>query len=443
MKKISFLLAGLILNISVFAQISNILQKPASVLGKQIARQINLLEEKRLQPLLSGNEHLFIYILPFKNDFGETTEISYNLANLLANAIDQNIKPPYPNFKKYSVFTNGSNYDFSLSGTYKLTDTGIALIGLNLTRNDAVIGLGNFNAPLPPDRIEKLKAYDCCKTCPDIPALARSITLQLSNSYKNLKKIKVLNFYESSSGLASEFSEILALELMSALPKYGNIQVFRDENTRSILPDITYKLEGKYYLDNNNLKINAFIIDPKTKAILGSANAQIPEKVLLHSGISYLPANKDLAVKTKDTLENNKIKNDFDLFVWTNKGKDNPVFLEGEKMNIYVQASQSCYIRVIDILSSGEKVLLIDNYFYATPGTPYKLPYDFICSPPFGAETIIVQAQTQPFNPLKIKVSGQYKFIVDNLENIITRSFITKPNILKAQAAIYLITAKK
>jgi hypothetical protein len=73
----------------------------------------------------------------------------------------------------------------------------------------------------------------------------------------------------------------------------------------------------------------------------------------------------------------------------------------------------------------------------------YQLPDVFICSEPFGAEMLQVNAQTEKFEPLIITKQNGYNFISNDLADILikNRGFKkTDDKLLKAETRLVITT---
>ena len=86
-----------------------------------------------------------------------------------------------------------------------------------------------------------------------------------------------------------------------------------------------------------------------------------------------------------------------DLF--TNYGKENLIFEEGDTLRLYIKANKECFVRFIYHLADGSKVLLLDNFLVerGEVNKLIKIEQEFECYPPFGTEVLQLNAQTSPF----------------------------------------------
>ena len=93
-------------------------------------------------------------------------------------------------------------------------------------------------------------------------------------------------------------------------------------------------------------------------------------------------------------------------------------------MSICMKANRPCFVRLIYYLADGQKTLLSDNYEVKADqvGKVFQYPDLFVCDAPFGAETIQVLSQTEPFKPLNTRLENGYKMIVDDVKGIIANT---------------------
>lgn len=170
---------------------------------------------------------------------------------------------------------------------------------------------------------------------------------------------------------------------------------------------------------------------------------------LTDRNIKYLPDNLESAIALEKQLSRDEITDvGLLLKLWTNKGNSNPIYKKDEKMQIYVQVSQPCFIRLIYYFADGTKVLLQDSWFIDQDkiNKPYILPTTFQCYAPFGAEILQLVAQTEQFRPLQTKSEDGYDFIIDSDQEIIatTRGMKKeKPALLMAEKRINITTVEK
>jgi hypothetical protein len=212
----------------------------------------------------------------------------------------------------------------------------------------------------------------------------------------------------------------------------------------------TKLLTGNYWVEQNFVRLSLILRDTKGNK-LKVWEYKLPKAHLDQLNLSIEPENLQKALENSKVITNGEFKNeDLTIDVWTNKGNNNLVFVEDEKMTIAIKANRECYIRMIYYLADGQKVLLLDNYYLSTDkiNQVYQLPYEFECAPPFGVETIQTLAQATPFEPLATTEQYGYKFINESTEQVLNKtrgmrlSQSSNQN-LKAEKTITLTTLKK
>lgn len=190
-----------------------------------------------------------------------------------------------------------------------------------------------------------------------------------------------------------------------------------------------YTLSGTYWEDGQYIKIIALLRSNTTGESVASVEGLMPAQWLRDRNIDIKPANYNFAfenfVKFNQT---NNANGNLQVLMSTNKGDENLVFAENDTLKLYIKANKACYLRLIYHLADGSKVLLLDNYRISNElaNQVYEIPQYFVCAPPFGIETLQVNAQTQKFMPLKIQSQYGYDFILGNLDEILenTRGFV-------------------
>ncbi len=210
-----------------------------------------------------------------------------------------------------------------------------------------------------------------------------------------------------------------------------------------------FLLTGTYWKEGNNLKIIAILRNLNTSQPIASAEGLLPLKWLEERGIFYKPENFGEACENMRIFKKNEITNGGMLLdVWTNKGNESPIFEENDTLVFYIRANHECYVRIINYFADGTKVLLVDNLYIGSDkvNKVIKLPKIFYCAPPFGTEVLQANAQTEAFNPLRIKNQQGYDIILGVLDDIISNTRGFKPlknEDMRAEKRIIVTTMKK
>lgn len=261
-------------------------------------------------------------------------------------------------------------------------------------------------------------------------------------------KVKLSSFNYQDTKMGSPFSKRLNMAVEQKLVAVTNLNI-HDQNYATKYKSqslVDYIITGTYWDDNDYLKIIVVLRDFKSGKAVASIETKLTKSFCETNNINYLPENFIVAnTKRKNFLENEIVGGDLNLEVWTNKGTDNLLYTEGDTLNLYLRVNKACYIRFIYYLADGSQVLLLDDYYIGVDkvNKVYQLPEEFICAEPFGAEVLLVNAQTEKFEPLNTKEQYGYKFITDDLDEVIrkTRGFKKlKEGVMKAENSIVITT---
>ncbi|MCK9422660.1 MAG: DUF4384 domain-containing protein [Bacteroidales bacterium] len=253
--------------------------------------------------------------------------------------------------------------------------------------------------------------------------MADGLTQQLTG--KNLEgSIRMGSFTFQDTHMGSEFSARLASSLEQKIIHQGFNLKSPETLYRGLQEDTSgYLLSGTYWKEGENIKIISNLQNVKTHGNIAGVEEFLPQQWCTDNSVRYIADNYDQALVRKKQFSENEITGG-GLFadLWTNRGKDNPIFARGDTMRIYVRVDQPCYIRLIYYFSDGTKSLLADSRYLGEDkiNKPILLPDLFVCDAPYGAETIQMIAQTIPFKPLTIRLENGYQMILDDVGAILT-----------------------
>ena len=208
----------------------------------------------------------------------------------------------------------------------------------------------------------------------------------------------------------------------------------------------SHRLTGTYWGLGNRYKFLASLQRIPDSRIMGSAELYVDANVIESTELSLKPGNLSQALEDQQLFTKDEInKSELNVKAWTNKGRENLLFVEGEKMKLYLNLNRPSYVRVIYHLANGRRTLLLDNEYVdeTKVNTSYKIPVEFQCDSPFGAEVLQVFAQSERFLSVKTIEQDGYVFVVDDLETFLfsTRGMKrTKRDVLQAEDRIQLTT---
>ena len=416
-----------------FFYINNKLDTVRSELGHEYSKRLMFNLQSEIQKKNNSFEVLIpnkaaqekmddFFVLPegvneseyWKNYLGKITPDFYITGEV---KIDNN----YDNLTVTNVFINSSNY---------------ANTNLKIAIPDIKTKI-NFQA----DKINFLE-FNAVQS---ISQLSDYIALQLKFK-NNIENVELLNFTYESTGIASDFSYRLTSDLEMKLVNKANYKVTKNRS-RGRTDKTLFSLSGSYIADSENLKIYAKLVNSATGQTVSGVEAYLPLSYLKNNNILYKPDNFEKIIERKEKVEEEKKPNDFDVEIWTNKGNTNLVFAKDDILQLYIKSERECYVRLIYILADGTPVLLLDNYKVnaGMVGKEIKIPQRFVCAEPFGAETLLLNAQTiEKYDALKTHTQYGYEFIDNNLQDILEnnrRGFTKEINL--SETSLNFVTIDK
>lgn len=236
--------------------------------------------------------------------------------------------------------------------------------------------------------------------------------------------ISVGTFTFQDTRMASNFSSRFAAVFEQKLTREG-FPVLSKESLKQgekSAEKTEYSITGTYWDEGDFLKMIANLKENNSGRSIASVEESLSKASLAQGKIEYLPENYLAALNRQKDLSRNEITGGgLVVDVWTNKGSENTLFSKGDTMRLFVKVNQPCYIRFIYYLADGRKTLLFDSRYVDNDkvNKPYLIPMEFICDAPFGAETLQLIAQTEPFKPLNTTNRDGYDFILDDMNGIL------------------------
>jgi len=211
----------------------------------------------------------------------------------------------------------------------------------------------------------------------------------------------------------------------------------------------TCVLSGSLWDQGSSVKYIVNVRGVADGRILASAEATAEMTTVTSLGKSVKPENYQQAlIDRKVFAADEAAGGGLTLEAWTNRGIENVMFTEDDTMKISVRVNYPCYVRLIYHMADGKRVLLLDNYFMdqSKVNLAYTIPDEFVCSPPFGGETLQAFARTEKFDELSSERIDGYQFLTGDLQKIVvnTRGFKkAAPRSMQTEQRISITTMKE
>lgn len=247
-------------------------------------------------------------------------------------------------------------------------------------------------------------------------------------------------------GTFCTFLKSLIEKQLTASGKFKVIQYQAGVHAPEKKPE-NLSLTGYYIEQGSKLKFISNIVSDKESRILASTIAELDSGILTGQQFTIKPANFNAASNDIDVFGKNELlPGGLSIRVWTNKGSDNVFFSKGEKMQVYVQTNLPCFLRFVYHLADGKRAMLLKNYFIdeSNVNVPYKIPYEFECAAPFGAEILQVFGSTVKFDDVNTTEINGYEILNEDLAGFIsrTRGFKKQSGSLQTEARLILTTTE-
>lgn len=260
------------------------------------------------------------------------------------------------------------------------------------------------------------------------------------------KPVLLSNFTYRDTRMASPFSRKFSQILEQKLTAKG-FRVFTEmsepANTEGLLV-----MKGTYWDESSILNLIVVLKDLKTSETVAGMDIAIDKQKLAGENVDYLPHNFQQAMADQHVfMQDELVGGGLLLECWTDKGTESPIYVSGEKMKVFVRVNQPAYLRFIYYLADGKKTLLYDEFYIdaSKMNKTVETPRQFVCTPPFGVETLQVLAQSEAFPVLKTEKIGGYDYILDDTKTLLikTRGMMQEmPTDLKAEKRIVITTMK-
>jgi hypothetical protein len=186
-------------------------------------------------------------------------------------------------------------------------------------------------------------------------------------------------------------------------------------------------LSGRYFEADKSVVVNAELLSDRN-VLLASTSTRIAN---VPAGWDLKPANVNQSVATAQTLSAapGAGAKDFQLDLWIDRGNGG-IYKEGDDLIVSVSASEDCYLKLVYVDAENNRIVVFPNAF--APDTrirkgqvqvipPPGASFRFRVKGPFGAETLVAFASTQPFAPDPGKQIGNGMVLLDDPLDAIAR----------------------
>ncbi|GAA4825876.1 DUF4384 domain-containing protein [Algivirga pacifica] len=294
-----------------------------------------------------------------------------------------------------------------------------------------LVGLGE---KISQDEISSNTIADALnRNSPNSVRSAEDLAYAIAYSFKEqsnipLKNVKVHHLTFEETGVSSPFSNFFTTLLDNKLASLAQWQMIDLRDYNPELRDqyqIDYAVRGSYWLQGDKVKFSLTTKDIQSGQLITVYEVQIDKEILLATAKDLKPVGYDERKRDYQRFQQNEIINSgLMLEVFTSKGEDNPVFEDGDRMKLSFRVNYPCYIRLIYHDAKGNKVLLLDNMYIdeTKVNKVYTLPHTFQTSPPFGLETLQVNAQPEKFTGLQTRMYGPYKIITESIDEVLMKT---------------------
>jgi hypothetical protein len=241
---------------------------------------------------------------------------------------------------------------------------------------------------------------------------------------------------------SKKFSESVENQLI-IYNKWETYPIKKYDPTLENMSKIRYAVKGSYWDTQDRIHINIYVCEIITGVKKASIEYEFDRSLIDETFAPIQPKNFEKAKEDQEIFTTDEIQSGgLMLDVYTNKGQDDIIFTEGEKMKIYVKTNMPCYIQLIYHLNDTSRILFLNNEFLDVDlvNKMYELPFSFVCREPFGVETLQVNAREAPFPKIKTYTKNGLIYIDENLSSILNKSREPGNNIMQAEKRITITT---
>ena len=310
------------------------------------------------------------------------------------------------------------------------------------------------------NRVEQLVS----ESVTSVDGIARAIVFQLSKQIKQpAGKVLLAPFTYQDTQMTSRFSRQLLAALkvqLGQIAKWktvnqtrrsrGNFRPRSVQHMRDFAKEAgaTLLLSGTYWENGDQITLRATLRDVETGEIKAGAVVKFDRDV---KTFNFKPQNYKQALIEQHAFAEDEFISGLQVEMWTNKGSEHLLYLEGETMKVSVRVNRAAHLRLLYILADGRRTLLYDNHYIdrSKANRVVEVPEEFECAPPFGAELLVVVARTEEFPPIQTYESDGYHFLSAKDAGQAARDFRgmkkkqKRPDAQQSEIQLVLTTMKK
>ena len=326
-------------------------------------------------------------------------------------------------------------------------------------------------SPLPSlaeviNRVEQLVS----ESLTSVDDIARAVVFQLSKQVNRPEgKVLLAPFTYQDTKMSSHFSRQLlaALEVqLGQIAKWKTVNQtrrlhsnFRPRSVQHMRDfakeaEATLLLSGTYWENSDQITLRATLRDVEIGEVKAGATVRFDGKGLnAKRGMKvFKPQNyKQALIEQNAFADGELVSGGLQVEVWTNKGSDHLLYIEGETMKVFVRVNREAYLRLLYILADGRRTLLYDNYYIdqSKVNRVVEIPEEFECAPPFGAELLVAAARTEKFPLIQTYENDGYHFLSAKDAGQTARDFRgmkkkqKQPDVQQSEAQLVLTTMKQ
>jgi hypothetical protein len=235
-------------------------------------------------------------------------------------------------------------------------------------------------------------------------------------------RLHVLPFTYQDSKMAGEFSSSFMVSLKQKLVEKEITIVEITEANGDLQADGI--LTGVYWVEAGQLRLIG-TVKGKNGIVLAGAEALLSKDWFSADSRSWLPERfEEAGLRMKIFSEGEIVCGGLNLDLWTNKGAENLLYHENDTLKLYTRCNHECYLRFVYYLADGSKILLMNDYYIGSEqvNKVIQIPENFICTEPFGIESLVLNGQTTPFPKLSTTTRNGYVFIENEIQDIVAQS---------------------